>query len=273
MSNSRDNNSSYRHAQQWRGFDSTRGSADAGDAWERRMARAQSGDMPPNERFASSTRLSPSLGSTAPPAQRGNFSPSTTRRDASSRYGGSFSGSNDAVRRAEDASRYADARNVRINASSDQNRVRYASEHSYEDSRPSRYARTSRQDFGDQRFGRAESLSRGRGYRDRILINDESLRMDKVTGVRERGSDVSDELLEQMHDKSNRTRAHEHHRAPSAQGRSRQNARQQEIYAKRAGNAWHSQRKERQRRTIVVGAVIVVLVVAFVVAMVSCALR
>lgn len=245
MADRRDTRSSYRSQPSWRDSASTAGSArDTERAWEQRAYSSGLENTSPNERFASSTRQPVSPRPVVPPVRH--------------EY-------------ADSSARYDVARNARRNAGVESNRVRYGTEQAGEDFRPSQYARTSRQDFGNQYFGRDGSPNMGSTRGNRILINDSSLRMDKVTGVRERGSEVSDELLEQMRSRGNRPLSMEEaQRVTNRQYRAKHNARQHDIYAKRGGNAWHSQRKERQRRTIVAIAAVAVLAVIFIVAVVGC---
>ena len=252
----------------------------------------------PNARFANSTRQPVSARPVVPPVRHS---------DTSGCY----------------ANRYDEARDVRRAGSSDANRVRYGSERTSADTRPSQYARTSRQDFGDDYFGR-DGMNRQRSQRSgRILIDDDSLRMDKVTGVRERGSEESDQRLRQMRDEravtggraggaTPATGARQVGGRPSGAGSARggsaggrpvgsgpvtgrpagrpltmeeaqrasnraykaqQSARQRQVYAKRNGNAWHSRRKEAQKRSLIFIGIIVVAVIAVVFGVASCVMN
>lgn len=221
-------------------------------------------DTNPESRFADRTRQPASPSSIVPPAGRGE------------EY---------ARARAE---RYAEARLARNRASNRDGRVRYTEGISDADSVPSPYARTSRGDFTtpaarDPHSGSyAAESAEHRNRKERILINDESYRMDKVTAVRNGETGSDDRRLESgspwvsrgWHPGAGHDSREE---APGRNGASGGRARRasgfrqpgREVYAKRDGNAWHSKRRASKRRIGLVVAAFVILVVAVVVLAIS----
>lgn len=62
-------------------------------------------------------------------------------------------------------------------------------------------------------------------------------------------------------------------RASNRAYKAQQSARQRQVYAKRSGTAWHSRRKEAQKRNLILVGIIVVAVIAVIFGVASCVMH